>query len=38
MFVKRAIKKTLEENYEEAKTIEFHMKVSKEGQASLVKK
>ena len=38
MFVKRAAKKTQVENFEEAKTIEFHMKGCKEGQASLVKK
>jgi hypothetical protein len=38
MFVKRAAKKTLAENFEEAKTIEFQMKGCKEGQGSLVKK
>jgi hypothetical protein len=38
MFVKRAAKKTLAENFEEAKMIEFQMKGCKEGQASLVKK
>jgi hypothetical protein len=38
MFVKRAAKQTLAENFEEAKTIEFQMKGCKEGQASLVKK
>jgi hypothetical protein len=38
MFVKISTKKTLVENFEEAKTIEFHMKGCKEGQVSLVKK
>ena len=38
MFVKRATKTTLAENFEEAKTIEFQMKGCKEGQVSLVKK
>jgi hypothetical protein len=38
MFVKRASKRTLAENFEEAKTIEFHMKGCKQGQVSLVKK
>ena len=38
MFVKRAAKKTLAENFEEAKTIEFQMKGCKEGQDSLVKR
>jgi hypothetical protein len=38
MFVKRVAKKTLVENFEEAKMIEFQMKGCKEGQASLVKK
>ena len=38
MFVKRAAKKTLVENFEEAKTIEFQMKGCKEFQASLVEK
>jgi hypothetical protein len=38
MFVKRAAKKTLAENFEEAKMIEFQMKGCKEGQASLVRK
>jgi hypothetical protein len=38
MFVKRATKKTLAENFEEAKMIEFHMKGCKEGQAFLVRK
>jgi hypothetical protein len=38
MFVKRAAKTTLAENFEEAKTIEFQMKGCKEGQVSLVKK
>jgi hypothetical protein len=38
MFVKRATKTTLAENFEEAKTIEFQMKGCKEGQDSLVKK
>jgi hypothetical protein len=38
MFVKRAAKRTLEENFEEAKMIEFQMKGCKESQASLVKK
>jgi hypothetical protein len=37
MFVKRVAKKTLAENFEEAKTIEFQMKGCKEGQVSLVK-
>jgi hypothetical protein len=31
MFVKRAAKKTLVENFEEAKTIEFQMKGCKKG-------
>jgi hypothetical protein len=38
MFVKRASKTTLAENFEESKTIEFQMKGCKEGQVSLVKK
>jgi hypothetical protein len=38
MFVKRVAKKTLAENFEEAKTIEFQMKGCKEGQASLMKR
>jgi hypothetical protein len=38
MFVKGATKQTLMENFEEDKTIEFHMKGCKEGQASLVRK
>jgi hypothetical protein len=38
MFVKRAAKKTLAENFEEAKMIEFQMKGCKEGQASLARK
>jgi hypothetical protein len=38
MFVKRAAKQTLAENFEEAKTIEFQMKGCKEGQVSLAKK
>jgi hypothetical protein len=38
MFVKRATKRTLAENFEEAKMIEFQMKGCKEGQVSLVKK
>ena len=38
MFVKRAAKPTLAENFEEDKMIEFQMKVCKEGQVSLVKK
>jgi hypothetical protein len=38
MFVKRAAKTTLDENFEEAKKIEFQMKGCKEGQVSLVKK
>jgi hypothetical protein len=38
MFVKRVTKKTLAENFEEAKKIEFHMRGCKEGQVSLVKK
>ena len=38
MFVKRSAKKTLTENFEEAKMIEFQMKGCKEGQASLVRK
>jgi hypothetical protein len=38
MFVKRAAKLTLAENFEEAKMIEFQMKGCKEGQVSLVKK
>jgi hypothetical protein len=38
MFVKRAAKLTLVENFEEAKIIEFQMKGCKEGQVSLVKK
>jgi hypothetical protein len=37
MFIKRATKKTLTDNFEEAKTIEFQMKGCKEGQASLVR-
>jgi len=38
MFVKRAAKTTLPDNFKEAKTIEFQMKGCKEGQVSLVKK
>jgi hypothetical protein len=38
MFVKRAAKLTLAENFEEAKMIEFQMKGCKEIQVSLVKK
>jgi hypothetical protein len=38
MFVKRAAKTTLAENFEEAKTIEFQMKGFKEGHVSLVNK
>jgi len=38
MFVKRATKHTLDENFEEAKTIEFQMKGCKGVQVSLVKK
>jgi hypothetical protein len=38
MFVKRVAKRTLAENFEEAKMIEFQMKGCKEGQVSLVKK
>jgi hypothetical protein len=38
MFVKRAAKATLVENFEEAKAIEFKMKGCKERQVSLVKK
>ena len=38
MFVKRTTKKTLVENFEEAKTIEFQMKGCKEGQVPLVNK
>jgi hypothetical protein len=38
MFLKRAAKHTLAENFEEAKTIESQMKGCKEGQVSLVKK
>jgi hypothetical protein len=38
MFVKRAAKTTLAENFEESKTIEFQMKGCKEGQVSLIKK
>jgi hypothetical protein len=38
MFVKRATKITLVENFEEAKMIELQMKGFKEGQVSLVKK
>jgi hypothetical protein len=38
MFMKRAAKTTLAENFEEAKTIEFQMKGCKEVQVSLVKK
>jgi hypothetical protein len=38
MFVKRAAKQTLAENFEEAKMIEFQMKGCKEGEASLVKR
>jgi hypothetical protein len=38
MFVKRAAKHTLAENFEEAKMIEFQMKGCKEGQISLTKK
>jgi hypothetical protein len=38
MFVKRAAKRTLAENFEEAKMIEFQMKGCKEGQVSLVNK
>jgi hypothetical protein len=36
MFVKRAAKKTLAKNFEEAKMIEFHMKGCKEGKDALV--
>jgi hypothetical protein len=38
MFVKRATKTTLAENFEESKNIEFQMKGCKEGQVSLIKK
>jgi hypothetical protein len=38
MFIKRVAKQTLVENFEEAKTIEFHMKGCKEGQAPLMKR
>jgi hypothetical protein len=38
MFVKRVAKQTLDENFEEAKMIEFQMKGCKEGQVLLVKK
>ena len=38
MFVKRVAKRTLVENFEEAKMIEFQMKGCKEGQVSLVNK
>jgi hypothetical protein len=38
MFIKRATKKTLAENFKETKTIEFQMKGCKEGQASLARK
>jgi hypothetical protein len=38
MFLKRATKKTLAENFEKAKMIEFQMKECKEGQASLAKR
>jgi hypothetical protein len=38
MFVKRVAKKTLAENFEEAKMIEFQMKGCKEGQAPLMKR
>jgi hypothetical protein len=38
MFVKRATKPTLDENFEEAKIIKFQMKGCKEGQVSLFKK
>jgi hypothetical protein len=38
MFIKRASKHTLAENFEEAKTIEFQMKGCKEGQITLIKK
>lgn len=38
MFVKRAAKHTLNENFEEAKMIEFQMKGYKEGHISLLKK
>jgi hypothetical protein len=38
MILKRDAKHTLAEIFEEAKTIEFQMKVCKEGKVSLVKK
>jgi hypothetical protein len=38
MFLKRASKHTLVENFEETKTIEFQMKGCKEGQVSILKK
>jgi hypothetical protein len=38
MFVKRVVKQTLADNFQEAKTIEFQMKGCKESQVSLVKK
>jgi hypothetical protein len=38
MFIKRATKNTLAENFEEDKMIEFQMKGCKEGQISLIKK
>jgi hypothetical protein len=38
MFIKRVAKKTLTDNFEEAKAIEFQMKGCKEGQASLARK
>jgi hypothetical protein len=38
MFIKRVAKKTLADNFEEAKMIDFQMKGCKEGQASLVRK
>jgi hypothetical protein len=38
MFMKRDAKHTLDENFEEAKTIEFQMKGCKEGKVSLVNK
>jgi hypothetical protein len=38
MFVKRVAKTTLDDNFEESKTIEFQMKGCQEGQVSLIKK
>jgi hypothetical protein len=38
MFIKRVVKQTLEENFEEAKMIEFQMKGCKEGHTSLARK